>query len=271
MEKIKLVKYGIDIIDNPLETLSKSDRNKLVQACIPVARKGFGHEGITESDIELHALDVTTGIYVSNEQGEVVGFGGCVLEEVDGEKIVHLKGSAIMPEHQSSGLYKIITPVRVLREVEKEGTDLYVGSRTQNPRVFEFMSNVLGLYPQVDEDVPERMKTVAEGYASIVQNKHSDFVPKDGIVFDKNILAVRRAYGGVDENGEEFGFCMYGDNVPPARNQRTNQFITENLDFQNGDAIILLGQFSKDDYLNCLQSIKKLDPDGKMYRRFSKF
>lgn len=272
MEKITLENYVISIIDNPKETLSKQERNELVQACIPVARKGFNHDGITASDIEIHALDVTTGIYIADKAGKVIGFGGTIPEIVDNKIILHLKGTAIMPEHQSKGLYHLITPLRVLRESEKQNADsFYIGTRTQNPRVFEFMCRLLNFYPQPELTTPDNIKSIAEAYAKIVQDKHSDFHPKNGIIFDKNHLIVRRAYGGVNIEGQEFGFCMYGDNIPKARDERINLYAANSLDFKNGDALILVGQYlDKKKYLDVLKSASSMDYEGKMYGRFAK-
>ena len=50
----------------------------------------------------------------------------------------------------------------------------------------------------------------------------------------------------VDENGEESGFCMYGNNIPWCQaDEQVNRFIRNNLDLANGDAVLLIGPFYK--------------------------
>lgn len=269
MERLQLDSYLLDIIDNPKEMLSNKEISLLVEECIPVARKGFGNEGITESDIYIHVVDVTTGIYIRDKHGNIIAFGGSIPEEVNGKKVIHLKGSAVLPEHQERGLYSILTPIRVLREAEKLGKGIYIGSRTQNPRVFEYMSERLGFFPKTEGQPPEQIKEIAKSYADLIQEKHSDFKSREGVVFDRDNLVVRRAYGGKKENGEEFGFCMYGKKIPHAKNPSTNEFMTRNLDFNNGDAVILLGKFNRNTYLNSLEStVKRLNPITRLYNRF---
>ncbi len=270
MRQITLENYVVRLIDNPNESLSTAERDELVQACSPVARKGFNNDGITANDIKIHALDVTTGIYISDKTGKVIGFGGTTQEIIDDKIVLHLKGTAIMPEHQSKGLYHLITPLRALSEAQKIGPQVYIGTRTQNPRVFEFMSGQLRFYPQVKGENPEQISAIAEKYAKIVQDKHSDFHPKE-FVFDKFSMVVRRAYGGTNPDRSEFGFCMYGDNIPIARSKEHTQYMNQKLDFKNGDALILIGEFSKEAYLNVLKSVsQKFDAENKMHEIFRK-
>jgi len=85
--------------------------------------------------------------------------------------------------------------------------------------------------------------------------------------FDADNLIVKRAYGNIKQNGEEETFCMYGDNVPNARNEQINEFIRKNLNFKNGDAVLLIGPYSRE---NCLSMIKEYKGDvGKIVKRFS--
>ena len=254
MERLLIGNYKVDVIDNPKQTLTKKELDDLVQACIPVARKGFGNEGVTESDIYTHAVEVNTGIYIRNEQGELIGFGGSSLEEVGEKSVVHLKGAAILPEYQGKGLYSILTPLRAIREAEKNGPEVYIGTRTQNPRVFEYMSNRLGFYPKVDETPEKNLEKIAETYATLVNEKHSDFRSKGGVGFNKESFVVKRAYGFVNEEGEEQGFCMYGENMPQAKDSRIDNYLQKNLDFSNGDAMILVGKFDEKTYMKAYEA-----------------
>jgi hypothetical protein len=327
-EKIELEGYVVNIIDEPLEELSKDEQTRFGEGCVPVARKGFGNDGITLSDILLHALDVNTGIYIEDDKGEIVGFGGSVPEEIYNRTVLHLKGTAIHPDHQSKKLYNIITPVRVLRDVEKLGSNVFIGSRTQSPVVFTYMSQKLGFFPQVDAKTPETIQLMSEGYAQRAREKHSDFntsfrfeinggivkkvyanslatiknLPadfnledasstlRDGITKQKgyeryenkvklkgfNLKDIQTILNDIPVSihatlkYQEQGFSMYGPTLPKSRDPKVNKFIADNFDVQNGDGIVLLGQFDKSTYLNALKGLTKtIDPQGKLYERFN--
>jgi len=264
-ETFFLQDYIVYLVDNPLG-MGSSLKESLIKKCIFIARKGFNNEKVSENDVLIHALDVDTGVYISDRK-DLIAFGGGVVDEVEGEKILHLKGTAIIPEHQGKKLYQIITSLRALKESEKF-RDFYVGSRTQNPRVFEFMTKNFDMWPKMGVEIPKEIKEVAGKYANYVQNKHSDFIPTNGIVFDKNNLIVRRAYGFVGENGDESGFCMYGDSLPSTKDQSINEYFKSNLNHNDGDAFILFGNFNKKKYLRNLENLISLDKDKKLYKRF---
>ncbi len=246
MERLLIGAYKIDIIDEPRKTLTKAELDQLGTAAIPIVRKGFRNDNITESDIRTHALDVDTGIYIRGEDGELIGFGGSGLEEIDGRSVVHLKGAAILPEYQGKGLYNILTPLRAIREAEKNGPEVYVGTRTQNPRVFEYMTGKLGLHPHINEAPAKDLEDLAESYAQLVRDKHSDFRSREGAGFEKDTFVVKRAYGFIDKQGVERGFCMYGDNLPHAKDKNIDDYLNKNLDFDNGDAMILIGRHDEE-------------------------
>lgn len=272
-EEINLDEYTIEVIDNPSNDLDSKVLEEMASQCVPVARKAFGNEGMTKSDALIHALEADTGIYVRDDSDQIVGFGSCVLEEISGEKIIHLKGTAISPEHTGQGLYKVITPLRALRENEKVDGDFFIGSRTQNPIVVQYMSKELEMYPRPGVETPPDIRKLSESYAEYIQRKHSDFVPEAGITFIPEDNVVKRVYGGRDPDGNEFGVCMYGDgeeDVPTARDEQVDEFVRSRLDFENGDAMILMSRFRPEPYIESLSSAcQRLDTMGKLYERFS--
>lgn len=273
METFQLGKFTIELVDDPATTLKPHQREELIRQSIPVARKGFRNEAVTESDIITHAIEISTGVYVKDAAGNLIGFSGCVPENVLGRTVIHLKGTVLLPEYQGVGLYGVLTPVRILREAERyDATELLIGTRTQSPVVYRFMSRKVGLYPKVDEPTPEELKPIAEAYAAIVREKHSDFQSKYGLDFDRDALVIRRAYGMVDEYGNESGFCMYGDDIPGRDDEEVNRFIKDNLDLPNGDAVLLIGPVSREKNLDILRNaacrLVTYDYDIGIIRRF---
>ena len=263
METYKVGDYTIEIVSDPMNTLSAIEREKVIRECIPVTRKAFRNEGVTETDVIIHAVEVSTGVYVKDKEGKIIGFSSCVLECLMDKNIIHLKGTALSPEHQGEGIYPILIVLRILSEAEKhDSSNLLIGTRTQSPIVYYSTCEKLGLYPRINECIPDDIKPVGKAYATLISEKHSDFKPMNGVEFDPDTFIIRRAYGGVDNNGNEFGFCMYGNNIPWLKNnEKVNNYIKSNLDFNNGDAFLLLGPFDYSKNYDMLASaIYRMNP-----------
>ncbi len=242
MEIFRVGNFVLETVSNPSDTLSSANKADIVSQSIPIARAAFRNEGVTESDAILHAINVSTGVYLRDSSGKLIGFSGCIPESILGRTVIHLKGTALMPNIQGEGLYSLITVLRILFEVEKHNSEnILIGTRTQNPIVFYTMSDKLGLYPRISSDIPADLKPIARAYVDVLFEKHSDFHPQT-IDFDPNTFIIRRSYGGVGSDGKEYGFSMYGNNIPWLKNnERINHFIKDNLDLNNGDAFLLLG------------------------------
>ena len=83
---------------------------------------------------------------------------------------------------------------------------------------------------------------------------------RENFHFNPETFAVKGAYAS----------CMYGEKIPSARDSKTTAFVKNHLDFSKGDALILLGEFDKEVYLDCLKSVKEqLDSQEKLFKRFS--
>jgi hypothetical protein len=274
METYQLGNYTFDIVNDPAKTLSPDEKAKIISESIPVARKAFRNDGVTESDIILHAVEVPTGIYLKNADGRLIGFSSCLTELVGDKIIIHLEGAALAPEYQGEGLYPILVVLRILYEAEKhDPAMLLIGTRTQSPIVYYSICEKLGLYPQIDAPIPADLQPVGSAYATLISEKHSDFKPKNGVDFDPSTFIIRRAYGGVDKDNNEFGFCMYGNSIPWLKdNERINQFFKNNLDFNDGDAFLLLGPYSHSKNFDVLSSaIYRINPQKlPLLERFKK-
>jgi len=263
METFILGNYILNLVDNPKNKLDSKEKDIVLEQAIPVARKAFRNEFVTESDIITHAIDVSTAVYIKNITGNLIGFSSCVPENVLGKIIIHLKGTVLLPEYQGDGLYSLLIVLRVLAEAEKQSTDdILIGTRTQSPVVYYTMSEKLGLYPGLSRSTPDELKTIATVYAQLISDKHSDFHPSGGVDFVQSSLVIRRAYGGVNENGKEFGYCMYGNNIPWLRNNEVvNDYVKSHLNLENGDAFLLLGKFDYQKSFNLMADcMQKLAP-----------
>ena len=210
METLRLANLTIELVDDPARTLSEERKKKIVDECIPVARDAFRNEGVTEADIIKHALEVPTGIYVSDQAEKIIAFTSSVVEELAGRKILYLEGTAV--QQRNSGLYGLLTGLRILLGVEQDpAADWMLSTRTQSPIVFRNIALKYRLYPVVNSEPPSEIAKFATSFAAVVRDKYSEFAASE-FRFDEGTLVQHRAYGRRDETtGQESGFCMYGD------------------------------------------------------------
>ena len=263
METFPVDKYIFNLVDDPNNKLGYEEKESILKQAVPVARKAFRNEAVTETDIITHAFDVSTAVYIKDKMGNLIGFSSCVQENVLGKIIIHLKGTVLLPDYQGDGLYSLLIVLRILAEAEKQnGNSPLIGTRTQSPIVYYTMSEKLGLYPKLNEPTPNELINTATLYAQIISDKHSDFHPSRGVDFVQDSFIIRRAYGGVDASGKEFGYCLYGDNVPWLRNNESvNNYVKSHLNLNDGDAFLLLGNYDyKKTFGLLIDCVKKLAP-----------
>jgi hypothetical protein len=174
--KIQLNGYSVDIVENPEQVLGSGEISKIVDQCGNVARESFGNDKITDEDIYIHSIKATVATYIKDMKDRILGFGSSARESLDGDLVVHLKGSAVLPHFQGKGLYKMIMVSRLLLESKRLGTENFLyGSRTQNPIVVQTMTGTFRMYPLLGQRTDERIMSIAEKYAQLVQEKHSEF------------------------------------------------------------------------------------------------
>ncbi len=246
MKKIELNDLVYELVSHPFETLSPKEIEEYRRGSVPAAREGFGFDGITESDVELHALKTSTTVFVREKSGGLLGFSSSdVVTIEDDVPVIYLQGTVLAKAGQRRGVYNVVNPLRILTEMTSLGVDeALVGTRTQNPVVFKNMVRKLGLFPQPERETPELFSVLAKSLAQVLYDYHSDFKHPDGLQFDEKSLVARMAYGKLDESGNPKGICMYGTLPWADDDEVVNEFLRKNVDFQNGDAMILLGKVS---------------------------
>jgi len=245
-----------EIVKRPLESLSDTEKEDYRKGCIFVARDGFGNPDITESDIEMHVFNSSHTIFARDSSGEILGFSSSSLESVLDQPVVYLQGVSIAKKAQGSGIFRVIAPLTIVLEMEKEGlSEAYMAARTQNPILFKAMVDKCGMHPRPGVAVPEDIADIGADLARLLYEEHSDFQSSQGLVFDRDLLIQRKAYGLV-RDGKEVGLCMYGDNIPYCkRDRKVNRFFDDNLDFRDGDAFIMVG---KVDYGSAVRQLEEV-------------
>jgi len=222
--------YTIVLAVDPAVTLEPAVRSELARGLIPVARKAFGTDAITESDILLHALEVTHGIFVRQGDTYVAFASASPLLSSRGE-VAYMQGTAIHPDVKRTGLYQLLIALRLLMLRTGASQPAYLSTRTQSPLVARRFSEFRP-YPFF-EQADDGCQLVATELAPLIFAEHSDFHNPDGLDFDAGTGVFRRAYEG----------SMYPE-IPWSRDPELDAKFRERLDFERGDAVLLVAPFS---------------------------
>ena len=268
MEIFEFPQFTIELVEDPSKTLDPAAKDQLVEQCIPVARHAFRNEGVGRNDIIKHAIKVPTAIFIKDKIGRLMAFSSSVVSEVGGRTMIYLEGTAIDSQYQGHGLYGLLVAIRILHAAETH--DLHqplICTRTQSPIVFRTMTKKLGVYPDPSRPTPPDIQRTAVEFAETVYRDYSDFRSRDGLQFDSSTLTMRRAYGKTDEDGNDVGFCMYGENIPwcdPQKDpqaEQINAFFRDHVKLQNGDAFLLIGPYDRQKAMLLLKNtVEKVDP-----------
>lgn len=218
--------YSILLAIDPATTLEPALRSELGRGLIPVARKAFGTDAITESDILLHALEVTHGIFVRQGDDYVAFSSASPLPSSRGG-VAYMQGTAIHPDVKRTGLYQLLIALRLLMLRTGENQPAYLSTRTQSPLVARRFGEFRP-YPFF-EQADDGCAVVATELAPLIFAEHSDFHNPDGLDFDAATGVFRRAYEG----------SMYPE-IPWSRDPDLDAAFRERLDFERGDAVLLV-------------------------------
>jgi len=222
--------YRILMALHPAVTLDPALRSELALGLIPVARKAFGTEAITESDILLHALEVTHGIYV--RKGDThLAFSSASPATTSRGEVAYMQGTAIHPDAKRTGLYQLLIALRLLMLRTGSTQPAYLSTRTQSPLVARRFGEFRP-YPFF-EQADDGCQVVATELAPIIFAEHSDFQNPEGLDFEAGTGVFRRAYEG----------SMYPE-IPWSGDADLDAQFRERLDFDRGDAVLLVAPYT---------------------------
>ena len=239
MKKFSIGGWVLEVVQYPLETLSQLEQDNYCRESVPITRAAFGSDKITESDVRLHALDSSTTVFLRDNGEKLMGFSSSIIKKIENKSIIYLQGTVIKKDLQGKGLYGLCIPLRIMSEIEKlkqigvEENEIFISTRTQSPIIYKVMTN-LGLFPQPFVKTPAEITELGEQFAQELYDKHSDFRTPGGLNFDKENLVMRNSYDK----------CMYGENIPFIGEQIIDDFMKSKLNFQNGDAFVILGKYN---------------------------
>lgn len=200
----------LNLHENP-EGLDDSTLDRLVE----VAQSAFDKEGQpTYDDVVEHIVPASTFI-TAEVDDEIVGFSSTDrLADT-----TYAVGLAVEEDFQKQGIGKLARTYGVLQEM---GENDIVSTRTQNPAVLSYMQDLFNAYPRQDEDAPENLEASLERVAKAL-DPEAEF--EDGV--------MKSAYPE----------AMYDE----VNDHELKRFTDEVLDYENGDALIVAGEVSRDE------------------------
>lgn len=188
------------------------------QEVADLTNKGFGI-GTTVEDVKNHVFPVDR-LYLAFEDSKLVAFASFDHHCFFDKKILYLSGIIVDPECQKQGVFTHINKT----EIEASNPD-YLVMRTQNPVVYGATKRHLTetLYPNGENATDEALLIAA---ATAIHYNYPRLQLQD--YFDH--LVVRGAYG-----------TSFYDSIPFDRDG-TSVFDNLKLDYQKGDAVVLVGK-----------------------------
>src|SRR3954468_12421050 len=88
--------YHVRIVQDPATSINGAELTALKKGSIPVAKKAFENDRIPDTDVILHAINVTHGIYVSHGR-QLVAFSSATPIETQLGLVSYMEGTAIHP------------------------------------------------------------------------------------------------------------------------------------------------------------------------------
>lgn len=241
--------HKIEAYHDPLTNLSLAAQQTLIGEFMPVAQNGFDGQTVDEESVRQHLLKTSTTIVIRHSFNQIVGVAGSSILDIDGYKIIYLQGGVISKDCRDHGLYRLAMAGRILAEVKKlepvwtKNKKLLIAGRTQSPIVYKFMHRKLGTFPNPDGYIDKDLKNKAKKLVKNIYEQFSDFQSSQGCIFDDNVFVARRSFGTILDD-QEIGINLYGNSIPFCKNDNMiNEYMIRNINWNNGDALIMLGYY----------------------------
>lgn len=241
--------YFYEIYNDPSRNLSKNIQEDLIKECLPLAKNSFGERYADEEVIRQHIFRTSTTIIIRDEFHQAVCAAGSSIINIEDYMVIYFQGAIVSEACRVSGLHKFAVAARIMTDIDKINQDyvhekrVLIGGRTQNPLVYKFYHRKLGMFPYTNGYIDSKIKYISKKLAMIIYDEYSDFKYSDQFVFDDNVLVSRKSLRYIS-NGKEVGLNLYGDSIPFSKDDEDiNQYMRQNLDWNSGDALIMLGYY----------------------------
>jgi len=223
--------YLYDVINYPNKEMEEMEKEELVDELTNIARDAFGID-ITKEDVKSHILPVSTMTLALDEE-EIIGFSTSNYYNIRDYDIIYLVGTCVLRKYQGNGIFSNLLDITLKEETFKHnGTEIFI-TRTQNPVLYS------GVIKFLDEIYPSGYECKYCKSPNNTSNKKEYL--QLGKIFAKEILN-----GELSDNfvmRKAYGVCMY-DAIPRSKDQHVNSLFDKLLNYEKGDAVLIVGKLT---------------------------
>jgi len=257
--------FNIEIINDPKVNIDKSSIEDLILECTNLSRDSFGCLGISKELIKRHLLETSILMIGKDLLGKIIGFCSTKIVKIENFHIVYFQCVVVSNRYKKNGLYNIFIPLRIIEGVKLikkidsifDKNNILIGGRTQNPVAFRVVNKLIGSFPTPNGFIDERIRHIGKSFAKSIYDddcKHNDYVhPFD---FNEETFIAKSAYK-TSSNNQMNEVDLYNSNIPFSNDYNVNNYMKENINWKNGDAIISLGYYNSDKIKNLLKNSEK--------------
>jgi len=223
-------------------------QDELVKECTELSKDSFGNPNVQEEFVRHCVLNASIVLFGRDYEGRLFGYSSNSVKFVEEYYIIYLQSMVISEKFQGKGLRHLFYSIKIPEEIDKANklginlSHLLLAGRTQNPLVFKFISRHLGLFPQPNGEIESSIRNIGKKFVhSLYESYHVERNKQD--LFDDRYFVERGAYKAITQTGAH---GVYPLGIPYCRDDdEINQYMNQHLDWQNGDAIIMLGYYNE--------------------------
>ena len=243
--------FKVEIINNLYLDSHRNISQYIIEECTELSKSSFASQGISESDVSRHILDSSTTIIARDDSNNLCGFGSSVIKNIESFYIIYFQSIVISNAYKRTGLRRIFLPLRIIEGIEQinlldrhvEEDQILLAGRTQNPLVYRTTNKKLGLYPNPDGAIDDRIKSVGRAFAKHLYDEDRRYSRSENpFMFDRETFVAKSAYK-FTADGEDSDVSLYGDGIPFSNDAQIDNYMKQHINWRNGDALIMLGYY----------------------------
>lgn len=256
--------YRVEVINDPGAHIEESSVENLITECTELSRSSFGSPHIRRELIRHHILEQSTTVFGRDHSGKLFGFGSSKIMTIGEFYIIYLQ--CIANEYKGKGFHKVFLPFRLiegLKQIKRidpcvSDKNIFIGAKTQSPITYRTANKVMGLFPNPDGFIDKRISIIARKFVKHIydddRSLHHDLRP---LTFNDKTFVAKGIYKTAD-HGTLDNYSLYKSKIPFCHDRETNNYMKENLDWKNGDALILLGYYNNEKVKALLRSNEEM-------------
>ena len=249
MRIYKFEDYSVEVIHNPNRNIPKCLQDELVWECVELSRDSFGNQNVKEDFVRFCVLNSSTVLFGRDYANRLFGYSSNSIKNIEKYYIIFLKSTVVLKKYQGKKLRSILFSVKMIEEKNKmkklgiNPNHILFASRTQNPVSFKFLTRDLGFFPKPNGDIDKFIRNIGKKFAESFYDKYHVEYGKQ-IEFDDQTFVERGAYKSVTQTSVN---GVYPSGIPFCRDDdEINQYMNQHLNWQNGDALILMGYYDEE-------------------------